>query len=77
MVAPENLMDAVSRLKPRAILLLDTNTVMDAPKLDSYDINSPGPLLVIPLVVDNELLKLGGRDERTKFTCLEFFEQTL
>ena len=69
MVAPENLMDAVSRLKPRAILLLDTNTVMDAPKLDSYDINSPGPfLLVIPLVVDNELMsvKLGGRDERTK-----------
>ena len=69
MEAIEKLVDAVNRLKPRAILLLDTNTLMDAPRLRSYVINAPGPfLLVVPQVVVNELvrLKLRVRDKREK-----------
>ena len=67
MVAPENLVDAVNRVKPRATLLLDTNTIMDAPKLDF--INASGPfLLVVPQVVDNELMSVrrGGKSEQSK-----------
>ena len=69
MEAPENLVEAVNRLKPRAMLLLDTNTIMDAPWLQSYEINAPGPfLVVVPRAVDNELMSVrrGGKDERTR-----------
>ena len=66
MEAPENLVDAVSRLRPTAILLLDTNTIMDTPRLESYEIAAPGPfLVVVPIVVYHELMgkKLGHRDQ--------------
>ena len=69
MEAPKNLLDAVDRLKPQAVLLLDTNTIMDAPRLKSYEIAAPGPfLLVVPRVVYGELqgLKLGNRDRRRR-----------
>ena len=59
MKAPENLVAAVRRLEPQAMLLLDTNTVMDNPRLDSYEINALGRfLLVVPNVVDGELMGL-------------------
>ena len=69
MEAPKNLVTAVSHLKPQAILLLDTNIIMNAPRLDSYEINAPGPfLLVVPLVVEGELMSLsrGGKDQQTR-----------
>ena len=69
MEAPENLVNAVSRLKPRAMLLLDTNTIMNAPYLDSYEINAQGRfLLVVPRTVYYELmgLKLGGNERKRR-----------
>lgn len=69
MEAPENLVDAVSRLTPRAILLLDTNAIMDNPRLDSYEISASGRfLLAVPQVVYNEIMsvRLGGKDDRTR-----------
>ena len=64
MQAPENIVVAVSRLKPQAILLLDTNTIMNARRLDSYEINAPGSfLLVVPLVVEGELMSLRYNQE--------------
>ena len=69
MKAPENLVKAVERLEPQAILLLDTNILMETPRLESYEITVPGPfLLVVPQVVHNELMNIrrGGRDQKTK-----------
>lgn len=68
MKAPENLVKAVERLKPQAVLLLDTNTLMDNPRLESYEVAALGPfLLVVPQVVDNELLGLTfNNDPETK-----------
>ena len=66
--APQNLVKAVERLNPQAVLLLDTNTIMDYPRLESYEIAAPGSfLLVVPQVVDNELLGLTfNNDTQTK-----------
>ena len=59
MNTPENLVKAVERLKPQLVLLLDANTIMDYPQFVSHEIAAAGPfLLVIPQVVDNELLGL-------------------
>ncbi len=69
MESPDNLVDAVSRLNPRGILLLDTNTIMDAPRLDLYEINTEGKfLMVVPVLVVSELMKLkrGGKDKETQ-----------
>ena len=70
MKAPENLVQAVERLKPQAVLLLDTNILMDFPKLESYEIAAPGPfLLVVPEVAYSEVMnitKRKGTDERKK-----------
>ena len=68
MKTPENLLKAVEHLNPQAILLLDTNTVMDYPQFVSHKIAAPGPfLLVVPQVVDNELLGLTfNNDTQTK-----------
>ena len=66
---PDNLVNAVSRLKPRGILLLDTNTIMDAPQLDLYEISTQGQfLLVVPVLVVSELvnLKRGGKNKETQ-----------
>ena len=58
MEVPENLVEAVDRLKPRAILLLDTSAIMSDPRLTSYQIAASGRfLLLVPLAVDNELIK--------------------
>ena len=43
MEALEKLGDAVNRISPRAILILDTNTVMNPPRLESYEIGGSGP----------------------------------
>ncbi len=69
MQAPENLINAVERIQPRAVLLLDTNTAMDVPRLDSYEISADGEfLLVIPILCITELISLskGGRDKQTR-----------
>ena len=69
MVIPQNLADVIDRVKPQAILLLDTNTILNNPRIPSYQVTAPGTfLLVIPQVVDNEImaLKLGNRDKATK-----------
>ena len=68
MKAPANLVKAVERLNPQFILLLDTNTIMDYPQFVSDEIATPGPfLLVVPQVVDNELLSLTfNLDQGTK-----------
>ena len=72
MDTPQNLIDAVNRLKPQTVLLLDTNVIMNSPRLDrrdKWEINAPGPhLLVIPRIVDIELMSLtrGGKDEETR-----------
>ncbi len=68
MKTPENLVKAVERLEPQVILLLDTNTIMDNPRLESYEIAAAGPfLLVVPQVVNNELLGLTfNNDPETK-----------
>ncbi len=69
MNAPQNLVDAANRIKPRAMLILDTNTIMDVPRLDLYEINAPGLfLLVVPRMVVNELLalKLGDSERKSK-----------
>lgn len=69
METPENLVNAVNRIKPRAILILDTNTIMNPPRLESYEISMPGPfLLVVPSIVDLELMSVmrGGKDEETR-----------
>ena len=69
MEAPKNLVNAVNRLTPRAVLILDTNPIMDNLRLDEYEINAPGPfLLVVPRIVVNELtsLRRGGKDEQTR-----------
>lgn len=59
MKVPENLVKAVERLRPQAILLLDANTIMDYPQFVSHEIAAPGPfLLVVPQAVDNEILGL-------------------
>lgn len=59
MKTPENLVKAVKRLEPQAILLLDANTIMDYPQFVSHEIAGAGPfLLVVPQAVDNELLSL-------------------
>ena len=68
MKTPENLVKAVERLKPQAVLLLDTNILMDYPQFASHRISAQGPfLLVIPEVVSNELLGLTfNRDQEKK-----------
>ena len=67
MKPPENLVKAVERLNPQAILLLDTNILMDNPRLESYEIAAPGPfLLVVPRVVFNELLSLTFNPDQGK-----------
>ena len=59
MKTPENLVQAVSRLNPQAILLLDTNTIMEYPMLASDRLAGTGPfLLVLPEIVINEQLGL-------------------
>ena len=67
MKAPENLVKAVERLNPQAILLLDTNTLMDNPRLGSYEVAGAGPfLLIIPRVVSNELSVLTMHRDQDK-----------
>ena len=69
MEAPKNLVDAVSRLKPQVILVLDTNVVMNNPRLDLYGNEVPTPfILVVPHVVELELrgLKRGSKDKGTR-----------
>lgn len=69
MEAPQNLVDAVSRLKPQMVLVLDTNVIMNSPWLDRWKIDKPGTiLLVIPRIVDIELMSLtrGGKDQDTR-----------
>ena len=52
MNVPQNLVNAVNHIRPQAILLLDTNTVMRPPRLESYEIAAEGPfLLVVPHLV--------------------------
>ena len=58
----QNLVEVVRNVKPQAMLLLDANTIMDFPKLSSYQIAVPGTfLLVIPQDVGDEILKLKHR----------------
>ena len=57
METPKNLVDAVNRIKPQAILLLDTNTIMRPPRLESYEISAEGPFL---LVVPHLMAGVGG-----------------
>ena len=68
MEAPQNLVDAVSRIKPRVILVLDTNVIMKFPWLDRLKISTSGPfLLVVPILVDGELVRLRkDKDEQTR-----------
>lgn len=70
METPKELVDAVSRILPRAILVLDTNVIMKRPWLDSYEINMTGPFLLIVLrLVDGELMRLRkdeGKDHATR-----------
>ena len=74
MKAPENLVKAVERLDPQAILLLDANTIMEYPRLEKYEIAAPGPfLLVVPRVVIGEVLKISKRkrtDENKRHRAL-------
>ena len=73
METPQNLVDAVNRISPRAILILDTNTIMDVLRLDLYEINVPGLfLLVVPRRVVNQLLalKLGDNERKSKRASL-------
>ena len=57
MEAPKNLVEAVNRIRPQAILLLDTNTIMRPPRLELYEINAEGPFL---LVVPHLMAGVGG-----------------
>ena len=58
MEAPQNLVDAVNRIRPRVILVLDTNVIMNNPRLDRYEISETGPfLLVVPNPVNNEIMR--------------------
>ena len=69
MEAPENLVEAVNRIKPRAILVLDTNVVMNNPRLDQYGEKLHTPfVLVVPHVVELELrvLMRGGKNKNTQ-----------
>ena len=77
MKAPENLATATERVEPRAILLLDANTIMDYPQFVSHEIAGPGPfVLVVPQVVDNELLSLTfHNDPKTKQKALSALSQ--
>ena len=60
--APQNLVKAVERLNPQAVLLLDTNTIMDYPRLESYEIAAQGPsLLVVPEVAYSEVMNIANR----------------
>ncbi len=72
MNTPQNLVDAVNRIKPRVILVLDTNVIMKFPWLDRLGIGASGPfLLVVPILVDGELRKLRkDKDERTRKKAL-------
>ena len=72
MNAPQNLVNAVNRIKPRVILVLDTNVIMKFPWLDRLGIGVSGPfLLVVPILVDGELRKLRkDKDERTRKKAL-------
>ena len=78
MEAPQNLVDAVNRIKPRAILVLDTNVIMKFPWLDRLKISASGPiLLVVPILVDGELRRLRkDKDERTRKKALHAFNAT-
>ena len=63
MKTPKNLVDAVNRIRPRAILLLDTNIIMNDPRIDCYAVREPGPyILVVTQMVERELkgLSRGG-----------------
>ena len=68
MEAPQNLVDAVNRIKPRVILVLDTNVIMKFPWLDRLKTSASGPfLLVVPILVDGELVRLRkDKDEQTR-----------
>lgn len=69
MEAPDNLVEAVNRLKPRAVLLLDTNTIMGNRQIGSYEIAAQGRfLLVIPRIVNNQLMNIsiGAVDQRKR-----------
>lgn len=66
MKAPENLVNAVNRLNPRAILVLDANVLMTAPRVVKYEIAAQGQfLLVVPEVVITEIanIKRGGQSK--------------
>ena len=68
MKTPKNLVDAVNRIRPRAILLLDTNIIMNDPRIDCYAVREPGPyILVVTQMVERELkgLSRGGSDKET------------
>ena len=83
MKVPENLVEAVNRLNPRAILILDTQTIMSNPWLNSYQIEAQGRfLLVFPLIVNNQLmsLSLGDVDQRKSYRArraLKAIDQTI
>ena len=77
MKAPENLARATEGLEPQAILILDSNTIMDYPQFLQHEIPGPGPLVfVVPQVVDNELLSLTfHNDPKTKQKALGALSQ--
>ena len=83
MKVPENLVEAVNRLNPRAILILDTQTIMSNPLLNSYQIEAQGRfLLVFPRIVNNQLmsLSLGAADQRKSYRArraLKAIDQTI
>ena len=69
MAIPQNLAGVINRVKPRAILLLDSNTIMDFPNLSSYRdrVAASGRfLLVIPRDVSDEILRLKHPKRKTR-----------
>lgn len=60
---PENLIEAVGRLGPQAILILDANTIMANPRIESYEVGADGPfLIVIPVIALEEIRKISRGD---------------
>lgn len=79
MEIPKNLREVVQYVNPRAILLLDTNTILNNPHLAQYRIAAPGTFLsVIPDVVGGEMmsLRLGDSDSKTRRKAASALENT-